>query len=114
MFLQKLEEDLTAANSRLENKKKNLIATHSSFLEEKEKTELNSSNQQLAAEKIQLESLHQKEKCVLQLEVEQLPKDLQKYTISENTSFKDIATVSVFSMLKFFLLQLHYNNCYSY
>ena len=125
VFQQKLEEDLTAANSRLENEKKNLIATHSSILEEKEqmemeinhihdennqlkrennqlkadKDELNSSNQQLAAEKIQVESLHQQEKRVLQLEVEQLRKDLQKYAISEDTSFKHISKVSVFSVL---------------
>ncbi len=131
VFQQKLEEDLTAANSRLENEKKNLIATHSSILEEKEqmemeinhiqdennqlkreknqlkadKDELNSSNQQIAAEKIQLESLHQQEKRILQLEVERLPQNLQKYAISDNASFKHISKVSVFLVLQVLILQ---------
>ncbi len=64
-----------------------------------EKRELNFSSQQLAAENIRLKTLHQQENGEIQLEVEQLRRDVKNSTTSENKLFTHKSPVSILCVL---------------
>ncbi len=92
--LQVENNQLKTAKDQLKTEKDQLKAENNQL--KVKKHELNFSSQQLAAENIRLKALHQQEKGEIQLEVEQLRRDLKNSTTSENKIFTHKSPVSIF------------------